>query len=461
MNDKKKIIRELKNEILSYEYDYDDLYMLLCQNFDITIVAIFSSLFSLFKSKNNTFNGEVIDNMIRLLEDFVSDSKNKKYLKKLYDKAEVFLSNVNKSIDIVKQKELDNYVLRLIDIQNECLAKPLHKDLDDKYAFILYLIFQSRDLVLLDRYLKENTKTLLNSNSILPSIFIKVIEKFTSIDSENKIEIKYYNQVINLLLKGKFFPKLFASDDNEFMKILKNSRKDFVWDLVDKIETDFVTTRENLAKEYEVSLTFPQNLEKISPQNIELTDFTWQNIITIDSENDLCLDDALYIEKNSDGTYTLYIHLSNIPSLIPYHSNIIREALKRVETLYLDDMEVPVFEAYLANDMLSILPNKKTNTLTYVMQLDTDFSVILDTIKLVPGVVINKNKLSYEKVDDILKHGEKSPLYDEIVMLSEVINRLSKENLHIRTFHKIDNILEGKSNTDSSKANVSMSHRIV
>ena len=46
--------------------------------------------------------------------------------------------------------------------------------------------------------------------------------------------------------------------------------------------------------------------------------FTNQNCVTIDGENDMCLDDALYIEQNLDGSHTLYIHIADIPSFVPY-----------------------------------------------------------------------------------------------------------------------------------------------
>ena len=62
-----------------------------------------------------------------------------------------------------------------------------------------------------------------------------------------------------------------------------------------------------------------------------------ENIITIDNEGDLCLDDALSISDNKDGTYTLFVHLANPASIIPYTSSTMKEALKRCNTLYLLD----------------------------------------------------------------------------------------------------------------------------
>ena len=81
-------------------------------------------------------------------------------------------------------------------------------------------------------------KELLINNSTIPSIFTSVIERYIDIDEENQIEIKYFNRVINLFLKGRMYDKL-IKDDSNYLKILKTSDKKFVLDLVEKIENEF------------------------------------------------------------------------------------------------------------------------------------------------------------------------------------------------------------------------------
>lgn len=49
---------------------------------------------------------------------------------------------------------------------------------------------------------------------------------------KNEIEIKYFNRVINLFLKGRMYDKL-IKDDSNYLKILKTSDKKFVLDLVE------------------------------------------------------------------------------------------------------------------------------------------------------------------------------------------------------------------------------------
>lgn len=100
-------------------------------------------------------------------------------------------------------------------------------------------------------------KELLINNSTIPSIFTSVIERYIDIDEENEIEIKYFNRVINLFLKGRMYDKL-IKDDSNYLKILKTSDKKFVLDLVEKIENEFYQTKEDVAKDYNVSFIIPK-----------------------------------------------------------------------------------------------------------------------------------------------------------------------------------------------------------
>ena len=111
------------------------------------------------------------------------------------------------------------------------------------------------------------------------------MENYVKIDEESVIEIHYYNQVLNVFLRGKMYDKFFKDMDNDFMHILKTSDKKFVWDLIEQIENDRLTHKEELASDYGISLTFPKNMEVIKYDDYGMYDFTDQDVITIDGEN--------------------------------------------------------------------------------------------------------------------------------------------------------------------------------
>jgi len=458
----KKIAKQIKNEILSCDPSYDYVYDSLSEDLEHTLSGILNSILYLFRNIDNINNYSLLDNVTNLLNNYVKGNKNSNKLDIMYDKIQVFLDNIGRSFDYLELLKLEKYISSLVDIQNKCLMNPLKKVKNDKYYFMHYLIFKKRDIEFLSRYLLDNMKELLVNMNTLNSVFASVIEHFINIDEFSVYEINYFSQVIYLFLRGKLGDKLLC-DNNDFIHILKSSNKEFVWNLINEIENDMITSKEELASKYNVSILFPSDMEIIEYDNFGMADFTEQECITIDGEDDMCLDDALYVKENSDGSYRLYIHIANPTSTIPYDSNVIKEALKRCKTIYLpgEDNDISIFEDYLSHDLLSILPGKKTNTLTFMMDVDTDYSILLDTVKVIPSTIISRHKLSYDEVDKILDNPGNDKLSKNLLLISKICNRLSRENLRIRAFHKLENIIKNKNYTDSFKADTSSSHRIV
>lgn len=455
----KGVTKEIKTEIFSCdEPNYDIIYSALEESFDEGISAILNSILKLFRNMENIRNKEVAGNLIILLSNFASRNKNKNTLDKLYDKIDVFLGNLSKSLNWKELINIETNISDLVDIQNRCLISNNQKGKGDKYNFIMYLVFKKRDIELLGKYMINNMKELMISNSVISSVFTSVIEKYISIEEENNYEIEYFNQIIYLFLRGKLGEKILSN--NDYMNILKTSDKSFVWDLIYRIENDFVMSKEEIANAYGVSFYYPSFKEKFDYTEGNTVDFTKQEVLTIDNEGDTCLDDGLFVKKSKDGTYRLYIHLANVPEIIPYSSFTMREALKRQKTIYLPDENIPIFEDYLADGILSLLPDKVTNTLTFIVDVDTDYSLLLDTLKVVPGRIINKNKLTYDETDDILNKSD-SILSEKINLLSEIFNKLSRDNLRIKSFHKFKNIISNRTDTNSSKSDTSPSHLIV
>lgn len=459
----KSIMMEVKEELLLCECDYDYVIELMGSNFEKAMSGVTKALLYLFKHIEEGNNRKILDNLIVFLNDYVGEYKNKKTFDKMYEKIQVFLENVSKNFDYIRLLKVEKYVSELIDVQNKCLANPLKKCKNDKYNFIMYLLFERRDIELLTKYLYDNMKDLLINKTTLVSVFINIIENYVKIDEENEIEIHYYNQILNVFLRGKLYDKFFKNSDNEFMYILKTSDKKFVWNLIEQIENNMLIEKEELANDYGISFVFPKNMEIIEYTDYGMYDFTYQDVITIDGENDECLDDALYVERNRDGTYKLYIHVANPTSIISYESSVMQEALRRCETIFMPEEgeDIPIFDSYLSNGILSILPNKKTNVMTFVVTVDSDFSIILDNILVYPGVIRNRHKLSYEKVDEMLANPDGSKLSQDLVLISQICNKLSKENLNISAFHKLENIVMKRKNSNSDKADTSSSHMIV
>lgn len=456
----KKLSKIISSEMTKNYPDYDYIYKSLNDDFEETISGLLNAYRHLLKKIDIKINQDKLDDINTLLNTYIKKNKNKKTLELLYDKINVFLDNISKTFDDIQILSMDKYISDLIDIQNKCLLNPLKKHKSEKYNFIMYLIFEKRNIELLSKYLTNNMKEILINRTLLQSVFANIIEKYMETDEDNQILINYYNQVINLFLREKIYDKLFKNN-KDFIEVLKTSNKEHVWELINRIEDDVCIKEEDLCKQYNISYSFPNDLEEIKYTSDGMVDFTNQSIITIDSELDTCLDDALFIEKNKDGTYTIYIHVANPPSIIPYNSKVMQNALRMQETIPTCDKDFILYPEYLTYDLLSILPNKQTNVMTFIINTDTSFNIDYDSIKVMPGVVINKNKLSYKKVDKILEKSMDDELSKDLIMLSDFSVNLAKEQRTMRAYHRIKNISEGTNNTDSAKADVSIAHSII
>lgn len=446
MSSNKNISRRIKKEILNNDCDYDTLYNELLMYPEEVLSGILNSYLYLFRNITTINNKTLLEDLNSLLSNYIKKNKNKKDLERVYNKIEVFLSNITLSFDLEKLLQIEDYLSELINLQNQSVINNEKRAKGDKYNFMLFLIFEKRDIELLEKYIELNMKELLINKSIITSVFANIIEQYLKIDEDNEINIKYFNRVINVFLRGKLYNKLFNDSEEDYLRILKTSPKNFVWELIDKIENELYTTKEEVAKDYNVSFIIPKYEEYVYLPNGKI-DLTQEEIFTIDNEGDMCLDDAMSIKRNNNGTYTLFIHLANPTATIPYESNTMHEALKRNHTIYLSNNSIPIFDRYLSDNILSILPNKNTNALTIKVGVTPDYSLDLDTLEIIPSIINNKHKLTYQEAEEIITNT--GLLHDDLILISKIFDKQAIDNPRVRAYHQMKERINNQKEVDS------------
>lgn len=446
MSSNKNISRRIKKEILNNDCDYDTLYNELLMYPEEVLSGILNSYLYLFRNITTINNKTLLEDLNSLLSNYIKKNKNKKDLERVYNKIEVFLSNITLSFDLEKLLQIEDYLSELINLQNQSVINNKKRAKGDKYSFMLFLIFEKRDIELLEKYIELNMKELLINKSIITSVFANIIEQYLKIDEDNEINIKYFNRVINVFLRGKLYNKLFNDSEEDYLRILKTSPKNFVWELIDKIENELYTTKEEVAKDYNVSFIIPKYEEYVYLPNGKI-DLTQEEIFTIDNEGDMCLDDAMSIKRNDNGTYTLFIHLANPTATIPYESNTMHEALKRNHTIYLSNNSIPIFDRYLSDNILSILPNKNTNALTIKVGVTPDYSLDLDTLEIIPSIIKNKHKLTYQGAEEIIT--STGLLHDDLILISKIFDKQAIDNPRVRAYHHMKERINNQKEVDS------------
>ena len=150
MSSNKNLTKQIKRNILNNNCDYDVICELLVVNPEEVISGILSSYLYLFRNIDNISNKDLLEDLDTILNNYIKKYKNKKTLELVYNKIEIFLGNLSKSFNLEELMKLEKYISFLVDIQNKCLINNQKKAKGDKYNFILFLMFEKRDIELLE-----------------------------------------------------------------------------------------------------------------------------------------------------------------------------------------------------------------------------------------------------------------------------------------------------------------------
>jgi ribonuclease R len=156
------------------------------------------------------------------------------------------------------------------------------------------------------------------------------------------------------------------------------------------------------------------------PRRMDLTD---KIIVTIDPPDAKDFDDAISIEKNNDGTFTLGVHIADVSAFVKKGSELDKEAADRGNSIYLPGRVIPMLPETLSNGVCSLQPNQKRLAKSAFITYDNSGKVVKETFA--ESVILSKARLTYIEVDKILK-GTKTEKPAEVVALLRDMEKLAK-----------------------------------
>ncbi|ADY73159.1 ribonuclease R [Desulfurobacterium thermolithotrophum DSM 11699] len=166
---------------------------------------------------------------------------------------------------------------------------------------------------------------------------------------------------------------------------------------------------ELIIRKYDLPVEFPpealEEAEKISDVVIEedlkgRVDLREQLCFTIDGENARDFDDAVAIEKLSDGNYKLYVHIADVSHYVKPGSALDREAYKRGTSVYFPDRCIPMLPEKLSNGICSLNPN--VDRLTFTCEMVINKKGIVVDYKIYESVIHSKARLTYTIAQKII-----------------------------------------------------------
>lgn len=152
-------------------------------------------------------------------------------------------------------------------------------------------------------------------------------------------------------------------------------------------------------------------------------DLTKRTIVTIDPEDARDFDDAISLEKNSDGTFTLGIHIADVSSFVRQDSPLDLEAKNRGNSVYLPGFVIPMLPEVLSNGVCSLQPNQPRFTKSVFITYDSSANILKKDFA--NSVICSMARLTYAEADRILK-GQKTNRPQEVVSLLRDMEKLSK-----------------------------------
>lgn len=134
-------------------------------------------------------------------------------------------------------------------------------------------------------------------------------------------------------------------------------------------------------------------------------------IFTIDSESAKDLDDAVSLTVNTDGTYTLGVHIADVSHYVKEKTALDRLVMSRGTSVYFTDKVVPMLPESLSNGACSLNPGEKKYTLSAIITLDKRGNIIGCDIE--KSIIVSKIKGIYAEINSIWDGSAEKPLIEK------------------------------------------------
>lgn len=431
--------KEIESILFSLnEEDLKKLDVYFSDDYKKTLLSMFTVLLNAIKTKTIYDIDLILSNIETVLL-----NQNSSCDKLIIDAVRNANNRLNGFRNVKENRELKNIKFRLVDINRKIKQRKEKEDSFALYNFYSYLVFEERNIDLLVSLLEMEKDVLSISDEYNNNILYNVIDYFSSLSEEDE-SVNYFYDVIITFLESEE-ADIIKEERNIYLDLLnrKHARnKKHVKEIISRFDDFNKINSKKLERRYKIERKFHMEvyneLEKLKYDcnNRRMFD---EKFITIDGADAICLDDAICMVRNSDGSFYNYVAISDIASFVPYQSSIYYNAMHREETLYLADDIISLYPSIIANNFCSLLPNGSKNVIVYKFLVDPQFNVDIDSLEIIKGVIKPSLNLDYKTANCGI--GLSS---DVIMMLNDLALfclKLRSQNIVKENYRKIENFI--------------------
>ena len=196
----------------------------------------------------------------------------------------------------------------------------------------------------------------------------------------------------------------------------------------------------SLIRQYELPYKFPEEVvseakafgNKINEKNLEgRRDLRQDIIFTIDGEDAKDLDDAIHVEKLTNGNYRLDVHIADVSNYVREKTELDKEAYLRGTSIYMLGRVIPMLPRELSNGICSLNAREDRFTLSCSMEITPKAKVVSSDIY--KAVIRVTERMSYTDVQKILDRSDE-----------KILKRYEKYISHFDLMAELANILKDK-----------------
>lgn len=231
--------------------------------------------------------------------------------------------------------------------------------------------------------------------------------------------LKIQKQLV--VCKIKKYSKGYELAQGEIIKVLGSSGEH---------EVDFSSMVYKYDLRHEFSSPVLEQAEELKKWNLKneiekRKDLRALSTMTIDGETAKDFDDAVYVEKLSNGHFKLWVSIADVSFFVGENSALDYEAYQRATSVYFPGGVIPMLPPVLSNDLCSL--NPKEEKLVFTCEMEFDKQGNRTYFSIYESVIVSYHRMTYTEVQAILdQHPLVLKKYSHLLSLIQDMNELKE-----------------------------------